>query len=78
MVNDRLVNNRAIVQKLAEMVEKYPDMRFTQLLFNAGVTQEHLENGMMTRIESNYNEESRDTWKRMTKTPLCFPPNSNS
>lgn len=78
MSNNRLVNNRAIIQKLAELVEKYPNQRFTQLLFNAAVTEPVMENGIMSHIESNYNEESFATWKRMTESPFCFPPNSNS
>lgn len=33
----RLEANRAIITKLAELVEKNPDWRFHQLLQNAGV-----------------------------------------
>lgn len=37
MLKKRLEANRAIIAKLAELVEKNPDWRFHQLLQNAGV-----------------------------------------
>jgi hypothetical protein len=33
-VKNRQIYNREIVKKISEMVEKYPDLRFTQILLN--------------------------------------------
>lgn len=32
----RLESNRAIIRRLAELIEMYPSMRFSQILFNFG------------------------------------------
>ena len=32
MNNTRYVNNKAILNKLSDLIDKYPDMRFNQLL----------------------------------------------
>lgn len=54
--NDRLLNNRFILARLAELVEKYPDWRFHQLLQSAGVS--HPE-------EDQFYEESKTTLENM-------------
>lgn len=77
MVYDRLVNNRAIIHKLAELVEKYPDQRFIQLLVNTGILDSNMStDGTVTHV-GNYNKESRDTWREMTENSVCFPPSDN-
>lgn len=37
MNNTRYVNNRAILSKLSDLIDKYPDMRFNQLLWATGI-----------------------------------------
>lgn len=60
-INKRLESNRLLVKKLSELVEKYPEQRFGQILYNYGFLD----------IDSNYNikdpfyEESVDTLKRI-------------
>lgn len=55
---DRLAANRAIVQIIAEEVEKYPDWRFHQILQNINVS---------TPPVDQWYEESEDTLKRIVK-----------
>lgn len=54
--SDRLLNNRFILARLAELAEKYPDWRFHQLLQNAGVSRSG---------EDQFYEESRTTFENM-------------
>ena len=37
MNNTRYVNNKAILNKLSDLIDKYPDMRFNQLLWATGI-----------------------------------------
>ena len=55
---NRLAANRAIVQIIAEEVEKYPDWRFHQILQNINVS---------TPPVDQWYEESEDTLKRIVK-----------
>ena len=54
--NNRLLNNRLIVARIAELVEKHPDWRFHQLLQNAGVSRPG---------EDQFYEESEKTFENM-------------
>jgi len=54
--DERLLNNRFILARLAELVEKYPDWRFHQLLQNAGVSRPG---------EDQFYEESKKTFENM-------------
>jgi len=62
--------NIKILSKLAEIVATYPDLRFGQILVNAGIIQ--YERGILCdgdrwdllTIDPFY-EESEDTWERM-------------
>lgn len=49
--------NRKILEKLSEIVEKYPNWRFQQLLWNVGI----ITRDMNGHIEDNFYEESSDT-----------------
>ena len=73
MVHDRYLNNMAIIHRLKVLARKYPDMRFHQLLWAAGLTEKRSD-----EIVDKFYEESRDTWEQMTKNEFCFPPNDNS
>ncbi len=59
--NERLTANRAIVQCIAEEVEKHPKWRFHQLLQNLGVSYSYAD---------QWYEESVDTLDRISKTHL--------
>ena len=54
--SDRLLNNRFILARLAELVEEYPDWRFHQLLQNVGVSRPG---------EDQFYEESKTTFENM-------------
>lgn len=58
MPNKRLEANRAIIAKLAELVEKNPDWRFHQLLQNARVEKP---------LEDQFYEESEQTLENLKK-----------
>lgn len=63
-MNERLQYNRDILVILSDLIEKCPDLRFGQILFNAGVI-DHIngENGPI--IKDPFYEESLDTLKRI-------------
>lgn len=76
-MNHYLYNN-AIINKLSELVQKYPEQRFGQLLVNSDIIQYEPDisvNGQREVIDPFY-EESELTWKRMCNNKFCFPDNS--
>lgn len=73
MNNTRYVNNRAILSKLSDLIDKYPDMRFNQLLWATGIIAND-ENGIIDK----FYEESEAAWRGMCNNTFCFPPNDNS
>ena len=65
----------AIINKLEELIKKYPDLRFNQLLINCDVlnSENHLTLSTgNSYIEDPFYEESENTWKRMCKNKMCF------
>ena len=74
---NRLMFNRAIINKLSELVESYPDFRFGQLLVNCDIIQYKpsvLVDGQcedLLTVDPFY-EESEYMWERMTRNKLCF------
>ena len=76
-MNNYLYNN-AIINKLSELVQKYPEQRFGQLLVNSDIIQYKTDisvDGQREVIDPFY-EESELTWKRMCNNKFCFPDNS--
>ena len=74
-MSNRLLYNRSIIEKLSELVEKNPYLRFNQLLINCGVleTTEILCQGdRETVIKDSFYEEPEITWKRMCDNKFCF------
>ena len=74
---NRLMFNRAIINKLSELVESYPDFRFGQLLVNCDIIQYKpsvLVGGQYEDILTidPFYEESEYIWERMTRNKLCF------
>ena len=70
-MKNRKLYNRAIVDKLRELVEKYPDLRFGQILINAKIVQ-----GIATskgfKCQDPFFEESKDIWERMVNNKFVF------
>ena len=75
----RLLYNKAIINKLSELIDKFPEQRFGQLLVNSDIIQYEPNNisvdGQQKVIDPFY-EESELTWKRMCTNQFCFPDNS--
>lgn len=70
--NYRLLYNRAIVDKLQELISKYPNSRFGQLLVNVGIIQYKFptsHNEDILTIDPFY-EESKITWDRIKDSKL--------
>lgn len=76
-MNSRYLYNKAILYKLLELIEKHPDLRFTQLLWNVGIFRwercGHCKDNV--KIVDTYAEESETTWLQMYKNKFCFPQN---
>lgn len=62
----RLEYNLKIVDKLKELVTKYPELRFHQLLFNIGIIESNgfVSNGQML-AKDKYGEEPNTTLKKL-------------
>lgn len=70
----RLLYNKAIIDKLSELIYKFPEQRFGQLLVNSDIIQYEPDisvNGQREVIDPFY-EESELTWKRMCNNKFCF------
>lgn len=74
----RLLYNKAIINKLSELIDKFPEQRFGQLLVISDIIQYEPNisvDGQREVIDPFY-EESELTWKRMCTNQFCFPDNS--
>lgn len=76
----RKMYNQAIVDKLQELVNKYPDWRFGQILYNCDVIThseypvgETNSGELHYLIDDPFHEESKITWNRMIRNKFCFP-----
>lgn len=70
----RLLYNKAIINKLSELIDKFPEQRFGQLLVNSDIIQYEPDisvDGQLEVIDPFY-EESELTWKRMCNNKFCF------
>lgn len=75
MTDNRYQYNIAIVNRLKELVDKYPELRFNQLLIDCGVLSSEDSKVLSTGntfIKDPFYEESEITWKRMCKNRMCF------
>ena len=75
-MNHYLYNN-AIINKLSELVQKYPEQRFGQLLINSGILEMKwntlLDNERFDLVCNDpFYEEPEITWDRMCKNKFCF------
>ena len=68
---ERQKYNKLILKTLSKLVEKYPDLRFGQILVNAEIiTYENDYDEMV--VKDPFNEESEITWKRMLLNKFAF------
>jgi len=61
---ERQTYNKWILGKLEEIIDKYPDLRFGQILVNAEVITYKNDYDEMV-VEDPFNEESKVTWNRV-------------
>ena len=74
---NRLLFNKAIVDKLYALVKQYPEQRFGQLLINCRVL-ECTKEGDTAFVRDCFNEEPEVTWQRMCKNKMCFKQDDQS
>ena len=67
----RFEYNLLIINKLKELIIKYPDLRFGQLLINCDIIQYTNEPGFPV-VEDPFNEESKVIWERMYNNKFAF------
>lgn len=63
--------NKLILETLSKLVEKYPDLRFGQILANAEVIAYKNDYDEMVPVDPFY-EEPEITWKRMLLNKFAF------
>ena len=73
-----LLYNKAIINKLSELIDKFPEQRFGQLLVNSDIIQyePNISVDEQREVIDPFYEESELTWKRMCNNQFCFPDNS--
>lgn len=74
---ERLKYNKLILERLSKLVDKYPDLRFGQLLVDCDIIQYEkncLCSGQREDILTidPFNEESELTWERMYNNKFAF------
>ena len=70
-MNDRLLYNRTIINKLSEIIESYPDLRFGQILVNTDIIKV-VPSDKQLLAEDPFYEEPKVMWDRMCNNKLCF------
>ena len=75
----RLLYNKAIINKLSELIDKFPEQRFGQLLVNSDIIQYESDISVDEQREviDPFYEESELTWKRMCNNKFCFNEQTN-
>ena len=69
---ERQKYNRLIVETLSKLVEKYPDLRFGQILVDSDIIQIVPNESGIPVINDPFNEESKITWYRMLMNKFAF------
>jgi len=69
--SERYKYNTFILKELFELIEKYPYLRFGQLLINFNIL-ELVRNENNIYIKDCFNEESEKMYKRMLKRKLDY------
>lgn len=64
---NRYENNVKILQQLAKYIDKYPQERFIQILWNMGIITRKGYHGEYPMIEDRFYEESNITLQKINK-----------
>lgn len=68
----RFEYNLKIIDKLKELIIKYPDMRFGQILVNTDIIQVVSNESGIPVIQDPFYEEPEITWKRVKNNKFAF------
>ena len=68
---ERQKYNKLILETLSKLIDKYPDLRFGQILANAEVITYKNDYDEVVPVDPFY-EESEITWKRMLLNKFAF------
>ena len=68
---ERQKYNKLILETLSKLIEKYPDLRFGQILVNAEIVQV-ISTSEGVKCQDPFYEESEITWKRMLLNKFAF------
>lgn len=68
----RKLYNTAIVEKLKELVNKHPDLRFGQILINADIIQVVPNEFGVPIVDDPFYEEPEITWERVKNSKFAF------
>ena len=76
-MNNRQKYNKLILETLSKLVEKYPDLRFGQILVDCDIIRyekEVLCDGQRENLLTMdpFNEESKITWERILNNKFAF------
>ena len=70
---ERQKYNKLILERLSKLVNKYPDLRFGQILVNSDIIQFTKDDkGLPLAVKDPYFEESEVTWERMKINSFVF------
>ena len=73
MINKRFEYNLQIIQKLKELIIKYPDMRFGQLLVNCDIIELVPDSTKTAMVALDpFNDESEVIWERVKNNKFAF------
>ena len=67
---ERQEYNRKIISRLGELVEKYPNLRFHQLLFCCDLLHTTPDSEGITRMDDPFYVESEIAWKQLKNSKL--------
>ena len=70
---ERQKYNKLILERLSKLIDKYPDLRFGQILVNSNIIElvPDYNNTTMVALDP-FNEESKNIWNRMKNSKFAF------
>lgn len=68
---ERQKYNKLILERLSKLVDKYPDLRFGQILANTEIITYKNDYDEMV-VEDPFYEESKSMWERMLLNKFAF------
>ena len=67
---ERQEYNRKIISRLGELVEKYPNLRFHQLLFCCNLLHTTADSEGIVRMDDPFYVESETAWKQLKDSKI--------